>query len=126
MKRVQAADRESKTEAQLKQIGLAFHNFHDAYRKLPASAGRKEGSRGVPSGKETHPFSWRVALLPFLENNELFEQYRFDEPWDSEHNLTLVPKMPEVYRSPVASRRRTTGRRGRIGIGADALPGVRR
>lgn len=91
---------ESRTRTHLKQIGLAFHNFHSAYRKIPASAGRKEGSTGVPSGKETYPFSWRVALLPFLEQQELFEQYRFDEPWDSEHNLTLVPKMPEVYRSP--------------------------
>lgn len=32
--------------------------------------------------------------------NELYQQYRFHEPWDSEHNQTLLDKMPDVYRSP--------------------------
>jgi hypothetical protein len=44
--------------------------------------------------------SWRVLLLPYLDQAELFGQFKLDEPWDSPHNLLLVPKMPQVY-SPI-------------------------
>jgi len=92
-----------KTAQSMKQIGIAFHNFHDAYRKFPGSQNVREGRRGANGDNDPYPFSWRVALLPFIEHQELFEQYRFDEPWDSEHNLTLLAKMPDVYRTPFAS-----------------------
>ena len=45
--------------------------------------------------------SWRVHLLPFLEENALYEQFHLDEPWDSEHNKTLLPLIPNVYLSPL-------------------------
>ncbi|TWT83085.1 Serine/threonine-protein kinase PrkC [Planctomycetes bacterium CA13] len=99
----------------IKQIGIAFYNFHDAYRKLPGSQNVREGKRGI-NGDAAYPFSWRVAILPFIENQELFEQYRFDEPWDSEHNLTLLDKMPEVYRSPYASSEQSKGETNFVGI----------
>ena len=38
--------------------------------------------------------SWRVHLLPFLEENELYEQFKLDEPWDSPHNIKLLDQMP--------------------------------
>jgi hypothetical protein len=41
--------------------------------------------------------SWRVALLPFLGEGSLYEQFKFDEPWDSDHNRKLLAKMPAVY-----------------------------
>jgi hypothetical protein len=44
--------------------------------------------------------SWRVAILPFLEQKPLFDQFHLDEPWDSPHNLPLLEKMPEVYLCP--------------------------
>lgn len=83
----------------LKQIGLAFHNFHAAYNAFPPSAGTLLGARRV-GNKPVQPFSWRVAILPFIEHAKLFEQYRFDEPWDSENNSKLLEKMPDVFRSP--------------------------
>lgn len=46
--------------------------------------------------------SWRVALLQRLEVPEapgLYPQFRLNEPWDSPHNLTLIPKIPQVYQS---------------------------
>ncbi len=49
------------------------------------------------------PHSWRVALLPILGFSELYKQYRFDEPWDSENNRKLIEKMPEIYRKKGAS-----------------------
>jgi hypothetical protein len=75
----------------LKQIGLAFHNFHDAYGSFPPSAGYS-GDKPL--------LSWRVYLLPYLEQQDLYQQFHLDEPWDSEHNRTLIDKMPEVFRSP--------------------------
>lgn len=41
--------------------------------------------------------SWRVLLLPFLDGNDLYEQYDFSQPWNSEANLRLAEKMPPVY-----------------------------
>ena len=57
----------------------------------------------------THPetgqvYSWRVAILPFLDEKSLFEQYRFDEPWDSDANRALIAKMPAVFRNPMDNR----------------------
>jgi hypothetical protein len=43
--------------------------------------------------------SWRVALLPYLGEEELYKQFRLDEPWDSLHNKQLLAKMPAAYSS---------------------------
>lgn len=49
-------------------------------------------------GKDGTPLlSWRVLLLPYLDQNELFRQFKLDEPWDSPHNIQLLPKMPKVF-----------------------------
>lgn len=44
--------------------------------------------------------SWRVLILPFLEGEEIYEKYRFDEPWDGPNNRKLHGQMPEIYRCP--------------------------
>ena len=44
--------------------------------------------------------SWRVLLLPYLEQKELCAQFHFDEPWDSPHNIELLPRIPEAYAPP--------------------------
>src|SRR5262245_50271856 len=52
-------------------------------------------------GKDGRPLlSWRVQILPYLEEEKLYKQFKLDEPWDSQHNLALLPQMPTVYRSP--------------------------
>jgi len=78
----------------LKQIGLAFHNYNSANDKFPAAA-----ILG-PDGKPPH--SWRVAILPYIEQNDLYQQYKFDEPWDSPSNRKLLDKMPVIYRHPLS------------------------
>jgi prepilin-type processing-associated H-X9-DG protein len=85
-------NRRTRSKNNLKQIGIAMHNFHDVNRRFPAP------SELGKDGKTRH--SWRVALLPFVDEGDLYNQYRFDEPWDSEHNKTLLDQMPAVYRHP--------------------------
>ena len=85
------AARRSQCLNNLKQLGLALHNYHDTFNAFPARANYDESGNSL--------LSWRVHLLPYLEQNELYEQFHLDEPWDSEHNLTLVQMMPEVYQS---------------------------
>ena len=76
----------------LKQIGLAIHNYYETHKKLPPRF-----SPDVPKNKG---LSWRVHILPYLEEGDLYRRFRLDEPWDSPHNLKLADEMPAVYRSP--------------------------
>ena len=53
-----------------------------------------------PDGKTK--YSWRVAILPFIEQQELYKQYNRNEPWDSDNNKKVLAKIPPVYRNPNA------------------------
>jgi hypothetical protein len=75
----------------LKQLVLAMHNYHDSYGKFPAAY--STDSDGKPL------LSWRVHILPFLGQEELYKEFHLDEPWDSEHNKKLISKMPQTYMS---------------------------
>ena len=74
----------------LKQLGLALHNYESAYRHLPATAILERGT-GKPL------LSWRVAILPFIEEAALYNEFHLDEPWDSEHNIKLLDRMPATF-----------------------------
>ena len=86
------AARRSQGKNNLKQIALAMHNFHDTYRKFPAAA--------TVDKKGKKLLSWRVHILPFIEQDPLYQQFHLDEPWDSEHNKELIKNVPPVYISP--------------------------
>jgi prepilin-type processing-associated H-X9-DG protein len=73
----------------LRAVGKAIYAYTDANRRLPANIGMDDKPL----------LSWRVALLPFLGEQTLYQQFNLNEPWDSEHNRPLVEKMPAVYRS---------------------------
>ncbi len=76
----------------LKQIGLALHNYHAVNGCFPAAA---------IVDKEGRPLlSWRVAILPLLESEDLYERFHLDEPWDSPHNLGLLNLMPSCFACP--------------------------
>jgi hypothetical protein len=94
---VQAA-REAARRAQcsnnLKQIALAMHNYHTVHNVLPP------GLTVSPDGKPL--LSWRVLLLPYLNQNSLYEQFKLDEPWDSPNNKPLLAQMPNVFQCPSA------------------------
>jgi hypothetical protein len=76
----------------LKLIGLSLHNYHDVNRSLPPAP--HVDMNGKPL------LSWRVAILPYLEQDNLYREFRMNEPWDSEHNKKLIAKMPAMYRGP--------------------------
>ncbi len=78
----------------LRNIGLAVANHESATGRFPAA---KFGNGDKPG------LSWRVAVLPYLEEQALYERFRHDEPWDSEHNKKLIAEMPQTYRSPVSN-----------------------
>ena len=75
----------------LKQILLAIHNFESAHQGLPP--------RMTVSEKGTPLLSWRVFLLPYIEEQALYNEFHLDEPWDSPHNLKLVDRIPFGYQS---------------------------
>ncbi|HBJ37612.1 MAG TPA: hypothetical protein DDZ51_23220 [Planctomycetaceae bacterium] len=50
-----------------------------------------------PDGTLMH--SWRVLVLPYLDQKELFNDYDMNQPWDSPSNLELTSRMPAVYRA---------------------------
>ncbi len=76
----------------LRQIMIAMLNYESAYGHFPEQAITSQDGRPL--------LSWRVAILPFLEQEALYKQFHLDEPWDSEHNLKLLEQMPDVYRVP--------------------------
>jgi hypothetical protein len=74
----------------LKQLGSALRDFHARYGALPLAVARR--------GKDGKPLlSWRVMILPHLEEEELFRQFDLEQPWDGPTNLPLLKKMPTCY-----------------------------
>lgn len=73
----------------LRQLALAMLNYESAHKFIPAAVSVDEN--GAPL------LSWRVEVLPFLGEMELYDQFHLDEAWDSPNNLPLAKQMPEVY-----------------------------
>ncbi len=83
----------------LRQLAIAMHNFASTYDdRLPAPAIYGKDGKAL--------LSWRVALLPYVEQAPLYNQFRLDEPWDSAHNKKLLAKMPAVFSPPPGAKAR--------------------
>ncbi len=96
---VQAA-REAARRAQcsnnLKQISLALLNYEAANGCFPPAYVADE------NGRPMH--SWRVLILPYMEQQALYDLYRFDEPWDSPNNRMVTNTALSIYRCPSAGQ----------------------
>ncbi len=80
----------------LKQIGLALHNYHDIYGTFPSA---------VIAGNDGRPaHSWRVLVLPYCGQPDLYDQYDFDRSWDAPSNITLQDKKPGMLHCWLFSR----------------------
>jgi hypothetical protein len=86
------AARLDQSVANLQKMGKALHGFHEATNHLPPAV------VFGPDGKPWH--SWRVLLLPYLGETQLFNRYDFTQPWDSPRNRALIARRPSVYRDP--------------------------
>lgn len=86
------AARRMQSANQMKMIGLAMHNYAQAHRTFPPAY--KADKDGKPL------LSWRVLILPYLEADAMYQQFHLDEPWNSEHNMQFIARMPAAYHSP--------------------------
>ena len=86
------ANRREQNRRNLRQLGLAIHNHESAYNRIPSSV--------IVDPNSGEKRSWRIDVLPFMKEMELWREYRRDQPWDSEHNLKLIEKMPALFRHP--------------------------
>ncbi|MGD9719632.1 MAG: M56 family metallopeptidase [Pirellulales bacterium] len=84
--------RRNKSANKIRQLSIALHNYHDMYKRFPTA------TVIGPDGKTPH--SWRLEMLPLLGKKELYEKYRLNEPWDSEHNRALIPEGADLFSVP--------------------------
>lgn len=84
--------RKAKNSDQLRQIAEAMEQYHFEHGTYPPAYIADK------SGKPLH--SWRVLILPQLGRHDLYQQYNFEQPWDSPTNMSLLTRMPEVYAAP--------------------------
>jgi len=87
----------------MKQIALAMLNYESANGSYPAAAAIVD-KQGKPL------LSWRVAILPYMEDSALYQQFHLDEPWDSPHNLKLAQTVPQAYINPMNSELAAEGK----------------
>ncbi|MDB5390742.1 MAG: hypothetical protein JWM11_6388 [Planctomycetaceae bacterium] len=88
-------------KAYLGQLSLALRNYHDRHQRFPPAY--TLGGDGTPW------HSWRVYILPELGEQELYDAYRFDEPWNGPHNAELGSRMPAVFGFPGESHAKFLG-----------------
>jgi hypothetical protein len=82
------AARRNTSICKMKEFTIELQNYHDVHKHFPAAGG------GHGKGSQ---LSWRVHILPFIEENPLYAQFHLDEPWDSENNRTLIAKRPASF-----------------------------
>ena len=78
-----------------KQMGIALHTYASSYDKLPPAV------LTSPDGKPL--FSWRVALLPYVEQDNLYKQLKLDEPWNSPHNKKVLDSTAMPLVKPIVT-----------------------
>ena len=86
------AARRMSSQNNIKQLMLAMLNYESVYRNFPIRATKSK------DGKQL--LSWRVAILPYVEEAVLYQEFHLDEPWDSPHNIKLIPRMPATFKHP--------------------------
>ena len=89
---IKEATQRTQSLQSLRQLGIAMHNFHETHRHFPPPAIYSKDGKPL--------LSWRVDLLPYVEQEQLYRQFHRDEPWDSEHNKKLLAHMPKLFAAP--------------------------
>ena len=92
VQKVRAAAARMKSQNNMKQIALALHNYHDVNGHFPPAVIKDRNGKAL--------YSWRVAILPYIEQQNLYDQFKRDEPWDSEHNKQLSKLAIQTFADP--------------------------
>jgi hypothetical protein len=101
-------------KSNLRNLVLGMQNHQDQRGDLPPLY------IADPQGRPLH--SWRVLLLPYMEQQLLFQQIRLNEPWDSEHNRQFHSQMPSFYLCPSSSHSRESGLTSYFSIAGEGAP----
>ena len=80
------AARETQSVNNVRQMVLSMHNYESKNQKFPL--------------QNRNGLSWRVHVLPYIEEGNLYERFNLDEPWDSPHNIQLLGEMPSTFECP--------------------------
>jgi hypothetical protein len=111
VQKVRLAATNAQSGNNMTQLAMAFHDRHDTYGYITPSIDSKEGKPLL---------SWRVELLPYLGYDQIYKQFKLDEPWDSANNKPLLNSMPRVYAMPGDPPNSTTTHY-RIFVGGGAM-----
>jgi phage FluMu protein Com len=93
--RVELARDRTMLSNNIKQVTLALHSFNDVYKRLPSPGFSFEPGPFKPNAKPL--LSWRVAILPYVEEGALYNQFKLNEPWDGPNNIQLLNRMPKIF-----------------------------
>jgi prepilin-type processing-associated H-X9-DG protein len=94
------ADRRARCANNLEQIGQAMHRYRSTHGTFPPAYSMSPEAKPL--------LSWRVHILPFLQQKALYNEFHKDESWDSPHNASLISRMPAIYTCPSESRGQAT------------------
>jgi hypothetical protein len=75
----------------MKSIADALKTYYQKHGSLPSGFPNRGG--GKPD-----QLSWRVAILPMLGHQELYDRFDFDQSWDSPANLEVASEIPNQFR----------------------------
>jgi hypothetical protein len=92
VQKVREAANRAKSQNNLKQLALAQHNYASMYRDhLPAT---------ISDPNNAPLLSWRVNVLPFIEEDVRHRQFKLEEAWDSASNRPLLNPRPRAFNDP--------------------------
>lgn len=121
VQQARTAARRSQSRNNLKQLGLAMHNYHDVHSAFP------RGTADVADLKPEERTNWLVELLPYMDQPALYEQFDREKAWDAEENDLWSKTEVPILRHPASKTRKTkdgyptTDYVGIAGVGAEAL-----
>jgi len=108
LEKVQATAFRMQSMNNMKQLTLALLNYHDAHGAFPAVGNFDKKGNAL--------LSWRVHILPFIEQEALYKEFHLDEPWDSDHNKKLIAKMPQTFNGSENKKLMADGKTTYLGI----------
>ena len=88
--------RRGEVASNLRQVALAVLQYQNAHGRLPSAVVRDPGGKPL--------YSWRILVLPWLDQQDLYGEFRLDEAWDSPHNAPLLQRIPRIFRAIASDR----------------------